>query len=180
MGLEQVKSDILEEAEEKADQIVKEAKQEKKEILADAEKEAEKIEQKTEEEIENRKDSLRRKALSNARMKAREEKLKAKQEKLDEAFSTFRQELADLDEDQRSSYVEHCLDQVGFEVGKVIGGSGFEDAVDDQGYDFEEGDLEGIIVVSEDGERRQDFSFDKIVEQYREDHRQEVAEQLFG
>ncbi len=180
MGLEQVKSDILAEAEEKADEIVEEAKKEREQIVSEAEQEAEKIREQAEQEIEEKKESIRRKALSNARMKAKEEKLEAKQEKLDEVFSRFKQELVDLEDEERESYVESCLDQVGFEVGKVIGGSEFEDAVDDQGHDFEEDDVEGIIVVSEDGERRQDFSFDKIIEQYREEYRQEVADRLFG
>jgi len=69
------------------------------------------------------------------------------------------------------------LKNVEFEVGKIVGSSEFEDAVD---VDFEEKeDVQGIIVVSEDETRRQSFTFDKIIQQYRDEYRKQVAEKLF-
>lgn len=176
MGLEEIKSEILKDAEQESDEIVEEAKQQKKEILNEAEEEAEEIREQIEEELEEEKESYRKKALSNARMKAKQEKMKAKQEKIDEVFDEFRDHLGDLSKTDREQFAERCLEKVDFEVARVEGSSEFEGAFD---AEFEETDINGIRVFNEDGSRRQSFTFDKIVQQYRDRFRREVADILF-
>ncbi|MFB6213762.1 MAG: V-type ATP synthase subunit E family protein [Candidatus Nanohaloarchaea archaeon] len=176
MGLEDVKSDILNEAEQESNRIVEEAEEEAEEIIEEAEEEAESIREQAEKEIEEKEESIKRKALSSARMKAKQVKLREKQKHLDTAFRDFREKLEDLADDEKEAFVESCLDRASFEVGTVRGGEEFSDAVS---KDFEEADIDGIILESEDGERRMDFTFDRIVEDYRENHRREVAEALF-
>lgn len=177
MGLEEVKDEILQEAEQEADRKVSEAEEEAEEIVEEAEKKAEKIREEEKEKLEEEKESLRKQEVSNARMSAKEEKLRAREENLSKAFEKFRERLENLEEDERQDFVEQCLEKVDFEVGKVIGNAEFEDAVD---LDFEEKeDISGVIAVSEDGTRRQSFTFDKIVEQYKDRYRKEVAETLF-
>lgn len=176
MGLEEIKTDILEEAEKKSDEIVKEAKQEKKEIINEAEEEAEEIKQEMEEELEEEEEAYRQKELSNARMKAKQEKMKAKQEKLEDVFDEFEDHLRNLSDEEKQKFAESCLARVEFDVAKVKGSEEFEDAVDTE---FEEADINGIIVVSEDGNRKQEFTFDKILKQYKEKYRKEVADILF-
>ncbi|MFB6207933.1 MAG: V-type ATP synthase subunit E [Candidatus Nanohaloarchaea archaeon] len=176
MGLEDVKTDILNDAEQKAESIVQEAKDEKEEIIEEARTEAEKIRENAREEVEKRKEEMEREALSNARMEARNQKLEAQQEVLEEVFSDFREELSELSDSEKKQFVESCLDRAGFEIGKVMGGPGFEEHVSEE---FEEIDSEGIIVVSEDGSRRKNFTFDKIVDNYRDRYRKEVAGELF-
>lgn len=179
MGLEQVKSEILEDAEEKADRIVEEADEEREQIIDEAEQEAEKILEEAREEVEQRKEAIERKELSNARMEAREEKLEARQEWIDRVFQEFRDRLGELDAGERDSYVENCVSRVGFDIGRIIGSEEFREAVEDAGHDFEAGEKEGITIVSENGERRQDFSFDRIVERFRDEYSREVAQRLF-
>lgn len=177
MGLEEVKGEILQEAKDKASDIVEEAEKEAEEIREQAETEAEEIRKEQKEELENKKESVRKQGLSNARMKAKEEKLRAREDSLSKVFDKFEDHLEDLDEDERESFVENCLNEVEFEVGKVIGSEEFEDSVD---VDFEENkDIEGVIMVSEDESRRQSFTFDKIIQQYRDEYRKKVAEKLF-
>lgn len=177
MGLEEVKNEILEEAESKASGIVEDAESEADKIRKEAEEKAEEIKEQHEEELEDQKGSLRKQGLSNARMKSKEEKLRAREESLSEVFQEFEEMLEDLDEDDRESFVTNCLDNVEFDVGKVIGGKEFEDAVDE---DFElNEEIEGIVVVSENGDRRQSFTFDKIIQDFRDEYRKQVAEKLF-
>ncbi len=176
MSLKEVKSEILDEAQQKADEIIDEAEQQKEEILEEARQEAEEVKQEYSEELEEEKESYRTKTVSNARMKAKEKRLKAKQQKIDEAFDNFRESLEDLTESEREDFVEECMDKVEFEPEKIMGGEEFEDAVS---IDFEKDNVEGIIVVSENGSRRQSFTFDKIVEEMKSRHRKEVAETLF-
>lgn len=176
MGLQEIKSDILNEAQQKADEIEKEAEEERERIIEEAKKEAEEIRQEYEEQLEEEKENLRKQAFSNARMKAKESKLNAKEEYLSKVFIEFRKELEELTGKERESYVKNCLEKVEFDVGKVIGGEEFEESVD---RDFEEKDVAGVIVVSEDDTRRQDFTFDKIVQQFKNQHRKQVADKLF-
>lgn len=177
MGLEEVKDEILQEAEQEASEIVEKAEEEAEKIKEEAREEAEQIREKHRKELEDEKESIRKQELSNARMKAKEEKLRAREESLSEAFESFEEKLRNLDGDEREGFVDSCLEKVEFNVGKVIGGSEFKDAVD---VDFEEDqDINGIIAVSEDETRRQSFTFDKIIQQYRDQYRKQVAEKLF-
>ncbi len=177
MGLEEVKSDILDEAEAKADQIIQEAEKEKQKIITEAKEKAEKIKQEHREELEEEKEGYRRKAVSNARMKAKEEKLHAREESLSKVFKGFRERLGEMSDEEKESYVEECLQKPEFDIGKVIGSEEFEQFVDEE---FEvDNSVNGVIVVSEDEARRQNFGFDKIVEQYKSSYRKQVAEELF-
>jgi vacuolar-type H+-ATPase subunit E/Vma4 len=179
MGLEHVKDDIIDEAKEEAKTITTEAEKEANQIVEKAEQEAEKIREEAEKEIENEKESIEKKRLSNARMKARQLKLQRKHEKIDEAFREFRHELEKLDDSQRDAFVENSINKVSFEIGSVKASEDFEDAVENAGYTPEELDREGIVLVSDDGEKRQEFTVKRLVETYRDDHRKDVAEVLF-
>lgn len=177
MGLEDVKQDILNEAENKADEILEEAESEKDDILEEAENEAERIREESEEKIDERKKSLEKKAVSNANMEAKQKKLEAKEKALDEAFERFDEELGDLSDDDRESMLENCIEEAEFDVGLVRGGESFEGLTDKE---FESADMDGFVLVSDDGERRLNFTFDKIVDDFRNSYRKEVAEKLFN
>lgn len=177
MSLEDVKSDILNEAEQKSDQIVQEAEEEAEEILEEAEQEAERIKQETKEEVEEKEEAIKKKARSNARMKAKEIKLQEKQSKLDEAFDRFREKIEEIAEENPGDFVDRCAERAEFDVGKVIGSEEFRSAVSQE---FEQDDsTEGIVLLSEDGERRVNFTYDRIVKDYRENLRKKVSEELF-
>lgn len=176
MGLEEIQSEILQNAEEKAEEIKEEAEQTREEIIEEAEKEAEEIKEEEKQKLEEQKESYEKKALSNARMKAKQEKMNAKEEKIQEVFEEFKEYLEDLSKTDKSNFAERCIEKVEFDVGKIQGSSEFEDAVSQE---FEEKDINGIVVVSEDGARRQEFTFDKITEDFKDQYRRQVAEELF-
>lgn len=179
MGLEEVKSDILNEAQQKSDEIMEEAEQEKEEILEEAEQEADRIRKEADEEIESEKEALEKQELSNARMKAKQEKLSAKQKELNRTFREFRNDLEDLEDEERKAFVENVVEETDFEVSRVQGSEEFEDAVDQRQIDFEVIDRPGIVLISEDGSMRRDFTFDRIVENFRSEYRKDVANVLF-
>lgn len=180
MGLKDVKNDILQEAKDEASQIEEEAKEEANQILKEAEEKAEEIKEKAEKEVEEEKETERKKATSSARMKARQEKLKAKQAKLEEVFDSFEKEISDLDEDEKSEFVQNAVNEAEFTVSTVKVSEDFSEAVDGRKYDVEEKtELDGFVLISEDGERRKNFSVSKIVDSYQDRYRQKVAETLF-
>lgn len=177
MGLEEIKSEILQKAEQKSDEIVEVGEEERDRIIEEAEKEAEQIHENMEEELEEEKQSYRKKALSSARMKAKEEKMKAKQDEIKEVFSEFRHYLDKLTQKEKKKFAQKCIERVDFDVARVEGSSEFEDAVD---VDFRENkDINGIKIFSEDGNRMQEFTFDKILKQMKDEHRKDVADILF-
>ncbi|EHK01712.1 hypothetical protein HRED_07419 [Candidatus Haloredivivus sp. G17] len=71
MGLQEVKDEILNEAEEKASRIKEEGETEADEIIESAEQEAEQIKEDTKEEIEEEKQALKQKEISKAEMDAK-------------------------------------------------------------------------------------------------------------
>ncbi len=180
MALQDVKNDILREARDKADQIEQEGREKAQKIIKKAEKEAEEIKREKKEEIKEEKKAERKKVESNARMKARQEKLKAKQEKINEAFQNFREDIQNLEEKEKSKLVEKAVEAAEFDVAKVQASEEFESAVDERKVDFDERDVKGFILVSEKGERSKNFSTEKIVEDFRNQYRKQVAQKLFG
>jgi V/A-type H+-transporting ATPase subunit E len=180
MALQDVKNDILREAREKANKIEEEAQREANEILEEAEEEAEEIKAEAKDEIEDEKEAERKKVVSNARMEARQEKLSAKQEKIQEIFSNFRQEVRDLSGDEREKLVKQAVEDAEFDVAKVQAREDYREAVDERKIEFEEKDVDGFVLVSENGERSKNYSVDKIVDSLKSQYRKQVADKLFG
>ncbi|MFB6116603.1 MAG: V-type ATP synthase subunit E family protein [Candidatus Nanosalina sp.] len=177
MGLEDVKNEIITEAKQEKKQILEEAEEEKQKILDEAEEKADSIREDAEEEIKEDKEAIRKRTVSNANMEAKKTKLNAKHEELEEVFKKFRERLSNLNKDEKQKFVKNAVSEVDFDVGEILGSSDFKEAVQD--YDFSEIDQEGIILVSVDGERRVNYTFDKIKEDFRENHRKEIAKILF-
>jgi len=180
MGLKDVKNDILREAKDKASQIEQEAKEKEKQILEEAEKQAEEIKKEAEKELEEQKETERKKTISEANMQARQKKMEAKQEKLEETFQSFEEELRNLSQQEKEKFVENAIEETKFEIVEIEASEDFADVIDGRTYNLvENSELNGFVLVSENGERRRNFSIDKIVDSYREEHRQKVAEKLF-
>ncbi|MFB6199459.1 MAG: V-type ATP synthase subunit E family protein [Candidatus Nanohaloarchaea archaeon] len=179
MSLEQVKSEVIEEAENKAEQLEQEAEKFKEQKLDEASEKARKIKEEKQEEIEEWKEKYRKEQISNARMKAREIKLEAKKKEIDSVFASFRKTLSQLDESERKAFVESCLEKVEFEPGKAEASEEYIEFLEQREIDTEvKEDIEGVILISETGERRIDFSFDKILKHFKQDYRKQVAEKL--
>lgn len=177
MGLNDVKQDILDEAKQEKSDILNQAEKKKKEILEEAKEEAGRIREEAEEEVEEEKEAMEKKAVSNANMEAKKAKLEAKEKALDKAFESFKQRLSDLDEEQREEMLEAAIDSSDFDVGLVKGDDSFEGLVD---IDFEPSDVEGFVLISKDSERQLNYSFSKIVDDFRDKYRKDVAGKLFG
>lgn len=179
MGLKEVKDEIVSEARSEADRIREEAEEEAEEILADARTEAEQIKENAIEEVEKEKKSLEKKRLSNARMEARQEKLEAKQEKIDEAFRNFQRRLRQMSDGERESFVDRCVEKVEFQIGSAEASEKFMDAVKKHVSEVNEIEEPGVVLISDNGERRRDFRLKRIAEDYRDSERKRVAEVLF-
>lgn len=181
MGLEDVKEEILNQAEQQARNIVEEAANHKSEVVSEAEQKAENILEEARQEAEKRAEALRRKELASARMAARKHRLAARQDVLEEAFTRFREELQGLDEDTERRLIEAGLERLSntVDIGTVHAPPAFQGVAEEYG-DFVELDGRGFIAETVDGSRRFDMRFQQIADDVIQDHRKNVAEVLFS
>ena len=177
MGLEDVKNEIIEDAKQEKRQLLEEAEEKEKQIISEGESKAEEIRNEAEEEIEEEKESIKKRTESNANMEAKKIRLETKQNQIQETFEEFRERLNDLSDDEKRDFVENAIDNAGFEVGKIQGSESFKHIVND--YEFEEMEEAGIVLISSNGERRVNYRYDKILEDFKQDYRKKVAEKLF-
>lgn len=181
MGLDAVKQEIKDEAEREAGNIISDAEDTKEEILEEAREETEQILEEAEAEARETAEALRKKEISGARMEAKEKRLAAREDVLEQAFDRFRERVDDLDEDTEQELVEAALerlqDQV--DIGTVRAREALEDVAADYGT-FEAHDDRGVVVETADGSRRFDLTFDTVAERTIDASRKEVSEVLFG
>lgn len=176
MGLQEVKDEILNEAEEKAARIRDEGEKKADEIIESAEEEAEKIKDKTDREIKEEKEAMEKKEISRAEMNAKKRIQKARQEVVTETFKDFREKLEDLTDDQMQAFVEEAKQQANFDVNKIEGSEEFKEFVDTE---FEEMDQKGLILESGDGKKSLNLTFDRLVDEFKRNYRGNVAQILF-
>lgn len=180
MGLEEVKSEIIDEAESRADVIIEEAEARKEEMLEEARKKAEEKVEQAERKAEQEAEALRRKKLSSARMQAKKKRLTARQELLDDVHEQFTDRVQNLDDDKEAELIEQALDDLDdqVDIGTVYTRSTHKDLAEKYG-EFEEKDIRGVIVETADGARRFDMRFEEIAEQTINDSKKAVSEVLF-
>lgn len=176
MGLQEVKDEILNEAEEKASRIKEEGETEADEIIESAEQEAEQVREEAKEEIEEEKQALKQKEISKAEMDAKKKVQHSRQKSVEEVFKAFEEELNGLSNSQLESFVKNAKDKANFEVEKITGSSEFEEFVD---LDFEETEEQGLLLESANGKKSLNLSFERIIEDFKRSYRGEVAEKLF-
>lgn len=176
MGLQEVKDEILNEAEQKASRIKEEGDSKAEEIITEGENRAEKIKEENREIIKKEKKALEKKKVSKAKMDSNKEIQEAKQESVEKAFKSFSDELDDLSDSQLQKFVDSAMDEANFEVERIQGPKEFEEYVDE---DFEEMNEKGLILESSDGKKSLNLTFDRIIQDFRRNHRGEAAKILF-
>jgi|GEM_PF-529464 len=177
MGLQEVKDEILNEAEEKASRIKEDGEEQSDEIIESAEREAEQIREEVKREIEQEKQALRKKEISKAQMDAKKRIQESRQKTVESVFKAFEEELEGLSDSELEKFVENARDMADFEVNNVVGSKEFEDVVE---TDFEVMDEQGLILESENEEKSLNLSFDRIVDDFRKRHRGNIAKILIG
>ncbi|MFB6245749.1 MAG: V-type ATP synthase subunit E family protein [Candidatus Nanohaloarchaea archaeon] len=180
MGLKEVKDDVISEAEKKAERIRDEGEEEAREIMEEAREKAEEIREESEKEAEEQREKMEKRRVSSARMEARQKRQKAKHAALRQTFRDFRKRIEESSTENADMFLETCMDRAGFEVGSIRASEEFQEAAEDRGFDPEEIESTGIVLISENGERSQSFTMDRIKESMKDEKRKEVSEVLFS
>jgi V/A-type H+-transporting ATPase subunit E len=190
MSLDTVVADIREEAEQQAEQIIQEAKEEAKAIIDEAEADAEGIREEREREIERQIDQEREQKLSSANLEAKQQRLEARRDVLEDVRAGVEEEIATLEEGREEltrALLEAALaefdDDASVEVyGRSDDAALLESVVADyDGCEYAgEFDCLGGVVAEATGARiRVNNTFDSVLADVWEDNLREVSERLF-
>jgi V/A-type H+-transporting ATPase subunit E len=190
MSLDTVVEDIRDEARTEAEEIREEAEERAEEIVAEAEREAERILEEREAQVERELDQEREQALSSAKLQAKQARLEARRDVLDDVRSLAEERVATMEEG-REELTRALLDAASEEFEdvdtvQVYGRADDRELVegilaDYDGYEWggERDVLGGVVVESEASRVRVDNTFDSILDDVWEENLRDVSERLF-
>ncbi|MFC6863789.1 V-type ATP synthase subunit E [Halomicroarcula sp. GCM10025817] len=191
MSLETVVEDIRDEARARADEIRDEADERAQEIIDEAEADAEQIREDREAEVDREISQEREQRLSSAKLQAKQARLGARRDVLQDVRADVEAALADLGGDRREELTRALLDAAvaEFDDGDdlaVYGRADDQDLLEDVLTDYdgaafagERDCLGGVVVESESSRVRVNNTFDSLLETVWEDNLRDISDRLF-
>jgi len=191
MSLQTVVEDIRDEARARAQEISDEADERAEEIIAEAEADAEQIREEREAEVERTIEQEREQRLSSAKLEAKQARLNARRNTLEDVRGDVEDALAALEGDRREELTRALLDAAVEEFddsatlsvyGRASDQSLLEGVLEDYDsatYAGERDCLGGVIVESSESRVRVNNTFDSILEDVWEDNLKAISDRLF-
>jgi V/A-type H+-transporting ATPase subunit E len=193
MSLDTVVEDIRDEARARAEEIREDGERQAEEIKQDARDEADRILEERERDIERTIDQEREQAVSSAKLEAKQARLEARRDVLEDVHDRVEAAVADIDGDRREELTRALLDDAAAEFGEdeavsVYGRADDEDLLtellaESTYANFElagEYDCLGGVVLEGDASRvRVNNTFDSVLESVWEDNLKDVSARLF-
>ncbi|MDS0282195.1 V-type ATP synthase subunit E [Haloarcula onubensis] len=191
MSLETVVEDIRDEARARAEEIRDEGDERAEEIIAEAEADAEEIREEREAEVEREIEQLREQRLSSAKLEAKQARLGARRDVLEEVHTEVEQAVADLEGDRREELTRALLDAAvdEFDDGATLlvhGRSEDQALIEDILTEYDGATfagshdcLGGVVVESEASRVRVNNTFDSVLESVWEDNLKAISDRLF-
>jgi len=191
MSLDTVVEDIREEARARAEDIRGDAEAEADGIVAEAEADAEEIRERREAEVERRIEQEREQELSAATLEAKQERLGARRDVVEDVREHVESELAAMEGDTRRELTRSLLEASLSEFDEdrsvsVRGRPEDADLLEDLAGEYDrvshagEADvLGGVIAESEGSKVRVNNSFDAVLDTVWDDQLKELSDRLF-
>ncbi|AEN06654.1 V-type ATP synthase subunit E [Halolamina sp.] len=191
MSLETVVEDVRDEARARAEEIREEGEARADEILSEAEADAEEIIQQREQAVEEQIAGEREQALSSAKLSAKQERLEARRDVLEQVREGVDNAIANIDGDRREELTESLLEAAATEFDEsedvsVYGRASDEELLTDllsdyEGWSFagERDCLGGVVVESEQSRVRVNNTFDSLLEDVWDEELKRISERLF-
>ncbi|WP_435094500.1 V-type ATP synthase subunit E [Halorubrum sp. N11] len=190
MSLDTVVEDVRDEAHARADEIREAAESEADEIVAEAEADAERIREERLAEVDRQIDQEREQTLSSAKLEAKQERLGARRDVLEDVYDDVEATIDGLDGDRRRELTETLLDAALAEFDDDADVAVYtraedvelvEELVDGRNAEVDgEVDCFGGVVAESDTSRvRVNNTFDSILESVWDDELKNISEQLF-
>lgn len=181
-NLENIVNKIVDDAKAEADRIKEEAMRANEDITSSKINEANERRKRIIERAKADAVMIKDRIISNAELKVRDEKLKAKQEILDRVFALAKERLKDLDENDYLGFLNNSLNNLDLKGDEVlIVPDKVKSKVKDQGLSVAVSDNETVEsgFVLKDKDIIMNFSFDALVNYAREELESEIAQELF-
>jgi V/A-type H+-transporting ATPase subunit E len=191
MSLDTVVEDIRDEARARAEEIRAEADERADDIVAEAEADAEEIREEREAEVEREISQEREQRLSSAKLEAKQARLGARRDVLEEVHEDVEQAIGDLEGDRREELTRALLDAAvaEFDDGDellVHGRSEDQSLIEDILTDYDDATfagtrecLGGVVVESDASRVRVNNTFDSVLESVWEDNLKAISDRLF-
>ena len=191
MSLDTVVEDIRDEARAQAEEIREDGERRAEEILEEARNDAASIREERETKIERQVKQEREQTLSAAKLEAKQQRLEARRDVLEDVRERVEAELAAMEGDTREQLTRELLDAAAEEFDEnteasVYGRTDDADLLEDVLADYEgyslagEYDCLGGVVVESDGSKvRVNNTFDSLLDSVWEDNLKEISARLF-
>ncbi|MWG34639.1 V-type ATP synthase subunit E [Halomarina oriensis] len=190
MSLDTVVEDIRDEARARAEQIRSDADERAEGIVADAEADAEDILEERRQAVQRQIEQEREQTLSSAKLEAKQMRLEARRDVLEDVRETAEQRTASMEEG-REELTRALLEDAATEFAddatvRVYGRADDEALITDiladyDDYEFagERDCLGGVVVESDRSRVRVNNTFDSVLDDVWEDNLREVSSELF-
>ena len=189
MSLDTVVEDVRDEARARAEEIREAADAEAEEIVAEAETDAERIREERLAEVDRQIDQEREQTLSSAKLEAKQERLGARRDVLEDVYDDVEAAIESLDDDRRRELTETLLDAslAEFDDEDIAVYTRAEDIelleelVADRNVqvDGEIDCLGGVVAESDTSRVRVNNTFDSILDAVWDDELKHISERLF-
>jgi V/A-type H+-transporting ATPase subunit E len=191
MSLDNVVEDIQDEAHARAEEVREEGERRAEEIVETAEADAEELLDARKKEVERQIEQEREQAVSGAKLEAKQERLEARRDVLEDVKSQVEAELRGLSGDDREALTRALLDEAAteFEGQASVAVYGREDdadlieelVADYDGFEYggEHDCLGGVVVDATDSRVRVNNTFDSVLDDVWEDNLKDVSGILF-
>jgi len=191
MSLDNVVEDIRDEAHARAEEIRGEGERRAEEIVETAEADAEELLDARKGDVERQIEQEREQAVSGAKLEAKQERLEARRDVLEDVRSRAETELRELSGDDRAELTRALLDEAATEFegqasvavyGRADDADLIEELVADyDGFEYggEHDCLGGVVVDGTDSRVRVNNTFDSVLDDVWEDNLKDVSGILF-
>ena len=190
MSLDTVAEDVRDEARARADEIREAAESEAEEIIAEAEADAEQLREERLAEVERQIDQERERTLSSAKLEAKQERLGARRDVLEDVYDDVETAIATLDADRRRELTRVLLDAslAEFDDDEDVAVYTRSEDVDlleelvadrNAAVDGEVDCLGGVVAESDTSRVRVNNTFDSVLDTVWDDELKQISERLF-
>lgn len=180
MGMEEVKSDILSQAEIEAKKILEAAESEAKDIKNSAREEVQQYKIDAESHSSVLFERTRRKMLAAAQFDAQRKILNTKQEAIDNVLKSVRNSIVTMKDSERKKFLSMLLLSAKKEITVAKVYANKKDLKAFSGVTVTSTDIDaGLIAENKDGSISVDLSIDTLLEHARNEHLIELSEALF-
>ena len=191
MSLETVVEDVRDEARARAEELREEGEQRAEEITSEAEADAEEITEQREAAVEAQISEEREQALSSAKLTAKQERLEARRDVLEQVREGVEEAIANIEGERREELTASLLEAAAAEFDDVEDVSVYGRAEDEElltdllseyeGWSFagERDCLGGVVVESEQSRVRVNNTFDSLLEDVWDEELKRISERLF-